>query len=66
MLDNFKIKDLQKAIDIIKGRAKIEVSGGIRKENLKDYRHLAIDYISVGALTHHATSVDISLKIQKG
>lgn len=66
MLDNFAIKDIQKAIDIIGGRAKIEVSGGIRKENLKDYRGLAIDYISVGALTHHATSVDISLKIQKG
>lgn len=66
MLDNFEVKDIQKAIDIIDGRAKIEVSGGIRKDNLKDYRDLAIDYISVGALTHHATSVDISLKIQKG
>jgi nicotinate-nucleotide pyrophosphorylase (carboxylating) len=65
MLDNFDVADIQKAIDIIDKRAKIEVSGGIRKENLKDYRHLAIDYISVGALTHHATSVDISLKIQK-
>lgn len=66
MLDNFQIADIQKAIDIIDKRAKIEVSGGIRKENLKDYRDLKIDYISVGALTHHATSVDISLKIQKG
>jgi len=65
MLDNFEIKDIQKAIDIIDKRAKIEISGGIRKDNLKDYRDLAIDYISVGALTHHATSVDISLKIQK-
>ncbi len=66
MLDNFPVADIQKAIDIIDKRAKIEISGGIRKENLKDYRDLAIDYISVGALTHHATSVDISLKIQKG
>lgn len=66
MLDNFRLENIQKAIDIIAGRAKIEVSGGIRKENLKDYRGLNIDYISVGALTHHATSVDISLKIQKG
>jgi len=66
MLDNFNINDIQKAIDIIDRRAKIEVSGGIRLENLKEYRELAIDYISVGALTHHATSVDISLKIQKG
>ncbi|ADD68507.1 nicotinate-nucleotide pyrophosphorylase [Denitrovibrio acetiphilus DSM 12809] len=66
MLDNFAVEDIQKAIDIINKRAKIEISGGIRKENLKDYRNLDIDYISVGALTHHATSVDISLKIQKG
>lgn len=65
MLDNFAVEDIQKAIDIIAKRAKIEISGGIRKENLKDYRELDIDYISVGALTHHATSVDISLKIQK-
>jgi len=66
MLDNFNVEDIQKAIDIIGKRAKIEISGGIRRENLKDYRELDIDYISVGALTHHATSVDISLKIQKG
>jgi nicotinate-nucleotide pyrophosphorylase (carboxylating) len=66
MLDNFAIEDVQKAIDVIAKRAKIEISGGIRKDNLKDYRELDIDYISVGALTHHATSVDISLKIKKG
>jgi len=65
MLDNFEVKDIQQAIDIISKRAKIEISGGIRKNNLKDYRGLEIDYISVGALTHQSTSVDISLKIQK-
>jgi len=66
MLDNFDLDNVQKAIDIIAKRAKIEISGGIRKDNLKDYRGLDIDYISVGALTHHATSVDMSLKIVKG
>jgi len=66
MLDNFEIGNIQKAIDIIDKRAKIEVSGGIRLEQLKLYRNLDIDYISVGALTHHATSVDMNLKIQKG
>jgi len=65
MLDNFEVKDIQQAIDIIGKRSKIEISGGIRKNNLKDYRGLEIDYISVGALTHQSTSVDISLKIQK-
>lgn len=65
MLDNFPLENIQKAIDIIAKRAKIEISGGVRKETLKNYRGLDIDYISVGALTHHATSVDISLKIVK-
>lgn len=65
MLDNFRLDDMQAAIDVIAKRAKIEVSGGITKERLKEFRHLDIDYISIGALTHHAVSVDMSLKIRK-
>lgn len=65
MLDNFKTCDIQAAIDVIAKRAKIEISGGVTLDNLADYRSLAIDYISIGALTHQATSVDISLKIRK-
>lgn len=65
MLDNFKLEDMQAAIDVIDKRAKVEISGGVTKDSLKTFRHLAIDYISIGALTHQATSVDISLKIRK-
>jgi len=65
MLDNFKLEDMQAAIDVIAKRSKIEISGGIKKERLKEFRNLGIDYISVGALTHQAVSVDMSLKIHK-
>jgi len=42
----------------------IEVSGGVNLKNLSKYKKLKIDYISIGALTHQATSVDISLKFR--
>lgn len=63
MLDNMKIDKIKEAIKIIDKKAKIEVSGGINLENIKNYRGLAIDYISVGALTHSAKSVDIGLDV---
>lgn len=62
MLDNFDIDMIKKAVKIIKKRAMIEVSGGVNLKNLHKYKKLKIDYISIGALTHQATSVDISLK----
>lgn len=62
MLDNFSIDDIQKACDIINKQAMIEISGGVTLENIGQYTSLNVDYISVGALTHQALSVDISLK----
>jgi nicotinate-nucleotide pyrophosphorylase (carboxylating) len=67
MLDNMKIKEIKKAIEIIKRtnpKIKIEVSGGINEKNLKRYSNLKIDYISIGALTHSVKSADISLEIK--
>lgn len=62
MLDNFKIKDIRKAIELNKGRFEIEVSGGINEENISQYSELkGINYISIGALTHSAMSLDIAL-----
>ncbi len=61
MLDNFTPKDLQKAIQIIAGRYETEASGGITKDALKSYAESGVDYISVGALTHHISALDISL-----
>ncbi len=68
MLDNFKPKDAQLAIEIIRERRKdvlIEISGGINEENIKEYLPLKPDRISIGLLTHSYTSVDISLDIKK-
>lgn len=62
MLDNFTPGDLQKALQMIDKRYETEASGGINLENIREYAHTGVDYISVGALTHHIKSLDLSLK----
>jgi nicotinate-nucleotide pyrophosphorylase (carboxylating) len=62
MLDNFTPAETIEAVKIIDGRYETESSGGITLETLKDYAECGVDYISVGALTHSAGSLDISLK----
>lgn len=61
MLDNFSPDDLRKAVEIINGRYETEASGGINFETLKDYALSGVDFISVGALTHHISAMDFSL-----
>lgn len=61
MLDNFSIEDTQKAVKIVGHRYEIESSGGITSENILSYALCGVDYISVGALTHHINSIDLSL-----
>lgn len=69
MLDNMSIETMKKAIKIISGKSKIEVSGGITQEKLKrasvrtPLRNLNIDYISMGSLTNNITPIDFSLEI---
>lgn len=62
MLDNMTHEQLKKAIDYIAGRAEVEVSGNVTKENIAKLTDLGVDYISSGALTHSAPIMDISLK----
>lgn len=62
MLDNMSVEEMQKAISLIDGRAEIECSGNVTKENIERYISLGVDYISSGALTHSAPIMDISLK----
>lgn len=62
MLDNMDRETMQKAIDIIGGKAEIEVSGNVTKENIERLNGLKVDYVSSGALTHSAPIMDISLK----
>ena len=62
MLDNMSHEEMKKSIDFIAGRAEVEVSGNVTKENIARLTDLGVDYISSGALTHSAPIMDISLK----
>ena len=63
MLDNMNIKKIKEAVEFINGKAAVEVSGGITKKGLKPLADTGVDIISVGALTHSARCVDISMRI---
>ncbi|HTN68036.1 MAG TPA: carboxylating nicotinate-nucleotide diphosphorylase [Dysgonamonadaceae bacterium] len=62
MLDNFDIATTREAVGLIAGKYETESSGGITLDTLRDYAETGVDYISVGALTHHIKSLDLSLK----
>lgn len=63
MLDNMDIKQIKEAVEFINGKALVEVSGGITIDNLNHLADAGVDIISSGALTHHAQSVDLSMRI---
>lgn len=63
MLDNMSVKDIRKAVELIKGNIELEVSGGVNLNNVSSIASTGIDYISVGSLTHSAKSIDISFEI---
>lgn len=63
MLDNMDGDELKEAVEYIDGRAVVEASGGIRKENLVQAAAAGVDIISVGALTHQIKSLDIGLDL---
>lgn len=62
MLDNFNYDDTKKAVELIDNKYETESSGGITLETIRNYAECGVDYISVGALTHHIKSLDMSLK----
>jgi len=62
MLDNFDIPATREAVAIIGEKAETESSGGITLANVRDYAMCGVDFISIGALTHHIKSLDMSLK----
>ena len=61
MLDNFDVATLREAVRRIGHRYETEASGGITEQTLRSYAETGVDFISVGALTHHIKSLDISL-----
>ena len=63
LLDNMPLSKIQKAAKIIKGKALVEVSGGISMNNIREIAKTGADIISIGALTHSAPAMDLSLDI---
>jgi len=64
MLDNMDIKTMTRAVEMVNGRAKVEASGNMTIERLKEVAATGVDYISVGALTHSVQALDISQRIE--
>ena len=63
LLDNMDIEQMEKAVEITAGRALLEASGGINEETLVEVARTGVDFISSGALTHSAVSLDISFDL---
>lgn len=63
LLDNFNLAKLVKAVTITRGRAKLEASGNINKNNLRSIAVTGVDFISIGALTKHIQAIDFSMRI---
>lgn len=65
MLDNFDLPILAEAVNIIDGQFETEASGGVNLQMVRAIAETGVDYVSVGALTHSAGSLDLSLKVLK-
>ena len=66
MLDNMDDAKVKAAVDIAQGKVELEVSGGVTAERLPRLAKLGVDYVSMGALTHSARAMDLSLEILVG
>ena len=64
MLDNMDLETMRKGVALIAGKAKIEASGNITLERLREVAATGVDYISIGALTHSVSAMDISQRIE--
>jgi nicotinate-nucleotide pyrophosphorylase (carboxylating) len=64
LLDNMTPDELRRAVELAEGRAELEASGGISLETVRAVAETGVDYVSVGALTHSAPALDVSLLIE--
>jgi nicotinate-nucleotide pyrophosphorylase (carboxylating) len=64
LLDNMSLDELSRAVELADGRAELEASGGITLETVRAVAETGVDYISVGALTHSAPALDVSLLLE--
>jgi nicotinate-nucleotide pyrophosphorylase (carboxylating) len=63
MLDNMSVEEIVEAVRRIGGKARVEASGGVTLENVLEIAATGVDLISVGALTHSAKALDLSLEV---
>jgi nicotinate-nucleotide pyrophosphorylase (carboxylating) len=64
LLDNFSVQGLRLAVALVAGRAELEASGGITLETVREIAGTGVDFVSVGALTHSAPALDLSLILE--
>ena len=64
LLDNFTTEELAEAVARVGGRASLEASGGVTLDNVRSVAQTGVDFISVGALTHSAPALDLSLELE--
>jgi nicotinate-nucleotide pyrophosphorylase (carboxylating) len=64
LLDNMTMHELREAVRLVAGRAKTEASGGVTLETVRAIAETGVDFISVGALTHSARSLDVSMEVR--
>jgi nicotinate-nucleotide pyrophosphorylase (carboxylating) len=65
MLDNFSREDIQSAVKLNQGQAKLEVSGNVELAQLAELAQLGVDYISTGAITKHIRAIDLSMRFNE-
>jgi nicotinate-nucleotide pyrophosphorylase (carboxylating) len=63
LLDNMSIGEMRSAVDMVGGKVETEASGGITLENLRAVGETGVDFVSLGALTHSARGLDVSLEV---
>jgi len=66
MLDNMAVGEMKKVVELARGRSLIEASGGITLDNVRQVAETGVDLISVGAITHSAKALDLSLELETG
>jgi nicotinate-nucleotide pyrophosphorylase (carboxylating) len=63
MLDNMSLSEIETAVALIAGRCEVEVSGGVNLDNVRSIAASGVEYVSVGALTHSAPALDLSMLV---
>ncbi len=63
LLDNMTLPEVRRCVELRAGPVELEATGGIGLENVSDYAETGVDYISIGALTHSVTALDLSLLV---